>query len=162
MYFFFVKIKLISVWVAFPKFTPLGKCCCLTLVGETTFLHRHLGQVYYDVMALPIAWHYHRQRWYGVVLCTTKMTLKLGFWWKIKGVLGENNQKTHCRRDKGIPYSRPWFATSRTLQALWIANHGHSDWIHLSLPQCGDRFYLSCNCSSFLLIVSLLGILSKI
>ena len=44
--------------------------------------------------------------------------------------------------DKGIPSSCPWFATSTTRQASsWIANHGHSNGIPLSLPQCGDRFY---------------------
>ena len=57
---------------------------------------------------------------------------------------GKKNQSPHCGRDKGIPSSCPWFATSTTRQASsWIANHGHSDGIPLSLPQCGDRFYYS-------------------
>ena len=40
--------------------------------------------------------------------------------------------------------SCPWFATSMTRQASsWIANHGHSDGIPLSLPKCSDRFFNS-------------------
>ena len=60
----------------------------------------------------------------------------------------KNNQSPHCGRDKGIPSSCPWFATSTTRQASsWIANHGHSDGIPLSLPQCGDRFYYPQTCT---------------
>ena len=41
-------------------------------------------QVYYDLMALQIAWRCHSERCHGIVLCTTKTTLKSGFWWKNK------------------------------------------------------------------------------
>ena len=52
---------------------------------------------------------------------------------KIK-VWNNNNQLLHSGRDKGIPSSCTWFATSTTRQASsWVANHGHSDGIPLYL-----------------------------
>ena len=71
----------------------------------------------------------------------TKTTLKSTYLLNIKA-WEKNNQSLHCGRDKGNPSSCPWFARSTTRQAwLWIANHGHSDGIPLSLPECSDRFY---------------------
>ena len=56
--------------------------------------------------------------------------------------MGENNHSLHSGRDRGIPSSCPSFATSPTRQAsTWIANHGHSDGIPLSLLECNDIFY---------------------
>ena len=54
----------------------------------------------------------------------------------------KNNQSPHRGRDEGIPSSCPRFSTFTTKQASsWIANLGHSDGIHSSLPQCCVRFY---------------------
>ena len=96
----------------------------------------------YDVTAL-LAWRCHRQRRHDVVFWTTKTTLNSDYLLKIKA-WEKNNQSQHSGMDKGIPSSCPWFATSTTRQAsLWIANHGHSDGIPLSIPECSDRFYYS-------------------
>ena len=94
----------------------------------------------YDVTAW-LSWRCHRQRRHDVVLLTTKTTSKSDYLLKIK-TWEKNNQSLHSGRDKGIPSSCPWFAASTTRQASsWIANHGHSDGIPLSLPECSDRFY---------------------
>ena len=72
---------------------------------------------------------------------TTKTTLNSDYLFKIKA-WEKNYQSLHSGRDKRIPSSCPWFATSTTRQASsWIANHRHSDGIPLSLPECSDRFY---------------------
>ena len=42
----------------------------------------------------------------------------------------KNNQSLHYRNKKGIPNL-----------VVKFANHGHSDGIPLSLPECSDRFY---------------------
>ena len=98
-------------------------------------------QVYYDNMTLQIGWCYHRKWCHDVVLCTTKMTSKLDYLLKIKA-WEKNNQSLHSGRDKGIPSLCLWFATSTTWQASsWIANHGHSDGIPLSLSEWSDWFY---------------------
>ena len=95
----------------------------------------------YDVMAPLLAWRCHRQRRHDVVLWTPKTTLKSDYLLKLKA-WEKNNQSLQSGRDKGIPSSCPWFAKSTTRQASsWIANHGHSDGIPLSLPECSDRFY---------------------
>ena len=99
----------------------------------------------YDVTAWPLAWRCHRQRRHNVVLWTTKTTPKSDYLLKIKA-WEKNNQSLHSGRDKGITSLCPWFATSTTRQASsWIANHGHSDGIPLSLPDFSDRFYYSFN-----------------
>ena len=95
----------------------------------------------YDVTAPLLAWRCHRQRRHDVLLWTTKKTLKSDHLMKLKA-WEKNNQSLHSVRDKGIASSCPCFATSTTRQASsWIANHGHSDGIPLSLPECSDRFY---------------------
>ena len=117
----------------------------------------------HDVMAPLLAWRCHRQRRHDVVLWTTKKTLKSDYLLKLKAKQ-KNNQSLHSWRDMGIPSECPWFASSTTRQASswianhghsdgiplslrqassWIANHGHSDGIPLSLPKCSDRFYYS-------------------
>ena len=99
------------------------------------------GARQHDVTALLLAWRCHRQQRHDVVLWTTKTTSKSDYVLKIKA-WEKNNQSLHFGRDKGIPSSCPWFATSTTRQASsWIANHGHSDGIPLSLSECSDRFY---------------------
>ena len=63
-----------------------------------------------------------------------KQRYNWAFYYKLKA-LEKNNQSPHCGRDKGIHSSCPWYAISTTRQASsWIANHGHSDGIPLSLP----------------------------
>ena len=72
--------------------------------NKTTFCTVTLCQVYYDVIALPIAWPYHRQRRHGVLLWTTETTLKLCLLWKLKGVgkiithhFAEGKRESHSR-----------------------------------------------------------------
>ena len=68
---------------------------------------------------------------HGVVLCTAQTEFIIKNKRRGRKII---NHHTSC----------PWFATSTTRQASsLIANHGHSDGIPLSLPQCGDRFYYS-------------------
>ena len=97
----------------------------------------------YDVTPWLLAWRCHRQWRHYVVLRTTKTTSKSDYLLKMKA-WEKNNQSLHSGRDKGIPSLCPWFATSTTRQpSSWIANHGHSDGIPLSLPECSDRFFYS-------------------
>ena len=94
----------------------------------------------YDVTAKLLVWRCHTQRHHDVVLWTNKTTLKWDYSLKIKAW----EKSLHSRRDKGIPSSCLWWVTSTTRQASsWISNHGHSDWIPLSLPECSDRFFYS-------------------
>ena len=51
----------------------------------------------------------------------------------------EGTRESHlCVHD----LQHPWLESEAS---SWIANHGHSDGIPLSPPQCGDRFDYSCN-----------------
>ena len=126
--------------VFLPPWTEMSQ----KYLGTDKFIFRGVVQdSIYDVTAPLLAWRCHRQRRHDVVLWTTKTTLKSDYLLKIKA-WEKNNQSLHSGRNKGIPSSCPWFATSTTRQAsLWIANHGHEDGIPFSLPECSDRFYYS-------------------
>ena len=126
--------------IILPQWTELSR----KYIGTDKCIFRGVVQdSIYDVTAWLFAWRCHRQRRHDVVLWTTKTTSKSDYLLKIKA-WEKNNQSLHSGRDKGIPSSCPWFATSTTRQASsWIANHGHSDGMPLSLPECSDRFYYS-------------------
>ena len=78
----------------YQKFARLGKCFltqrCLNLRGETTIFAPPFRFKY--IMALPIAWRYHKERCHDV-LCTTKTK----FWWQIKAGGIINHLIAHLR-----------------------------------------------------------------
>ena len=124
------------------KFLPPWTELTRKYLGTDKSVFRGVVQdIIYDVTAYQLAWRCHTQWRHEVVLWTTKTTSKSDYLLKIKA-WEKYNQSLHSGRDKGIPSECPWFATSTTRQASsWIANHGHSDGIPLSLPECSDRFY---------------------
>ena len=134
---------IITGYIILPPWTDMSR----KYLGKDKCIFRGGGgvvqDIIYDVMAPLLAWRCHRQRRHDVVLWTPKTTLKSDYLLKLKA-WEKNNQLLQSGRDKGIPSSCPWFATSTTRQASsWIANHGHLDGIPLSLPECSDRFYYS-------------------
>ena len=89
-----------------------------------------------------------RSCWRDVAIVSGAMTLcfETKTTWKSYSLLKikaweKNYQSLHSERDKCIPSSCLWFATSTTRQDSSIANHGHEDGIPLSIPECSDRFY---------------------
>ena len=83
---------------------------------------------FYDFLKSLLAWCYHREHYLDVVHWTTKTTFNGIIHWKQK--LGWKKINYYIVEETSV---HPWCATSMTQQALlWIASHGHSDWIPLS------------------------------